>query len=117
MQALGLLFNLEAGDHSHQTALHYAAKNGHLKIAEYLVSDAHVYVNPAAANDNEKRTFVTPLDLAIAHRHADVANFIISKGNLSFKSKLIFTLSENWGDFNAEIQFFNLFLSFNFQVG
>ena len=72
--------------------MHYAAKNGHLKIAEYLVSDAHVYVNPAA-NDNEKRTFVTPLDLAIAHRHADVANFIISKGNLSFKSKLIFTLS------------------------
>ena len=86
MNSYGLLFSLEAGDHSHQTALHYAAKNGHLKIAEYLVSDAHVYVNPAA-NDNEKRTFVTPLDLAIAHRHTDVANFIISKGKRQFHLK------------------------------
>ena len=77
------IFNLEAEDQSHQTALHYAAKNGHLSIAEYLVSEAHVYVNPAA-NDNEKnetkRTFVTPLDLAIAHRHTAAANFILSKG-------------------------------------
>ena len=77
-------FNLEAVDHQHQTTLHYAAKNGHLNITKYLVSEAHVYVNPAANDNEQKRTFVTPLDLAIAHNHSDVANFIITKGNCLF---------------------------------
>lgn len=82
--------DLDARDNLNRTALHFACKNGHLKVVKFLIS-RNVYVNGAALNNflhkNEKE-FVTPLDLAVQHNHSDVAKLLLAKGSALTMEKI-----------------------------
>lgn len=66
------LQDLEGDGIGKRTALHYAAINGHLDIIEILI-DAKANVNARDENGN------TPLQLAIANGHVQVARYLMSQ--------------------------------------
>ena len=67
------------------TSLHHACKHGHLEIVKFLISK-NVSINPAALQEPTRssikrdRTFLTPLDMAIASNHNDIIQLLEAKG-------------------------------------
>lgn len=86
-------------DKFNTTLTHFAARNGHLNILQFLALKSFI------SNQRESRFNISPLDLAIATRHWDCVHFLIpyanqdaldsallsssSEGNLELVQKLI----------------------------
>ena len=60
-------------DAGYQTALHWAADNGHLEVVRVLVKNG-ADINAGTLSD------IRPLHNAVVGRHADVVQFLIAKG-------------------------------------
>ena len=66
-------FNVNGRNNLGQTALHIAAKEGHLELANHLINKHNANIN---AQDNNSDT---PLSLAIKYDHIDLAKELINK--------------------------------------
>ena len=60
-----------------ETPLHYACKNGHLNIAQYLIREEHC--NPSCEDEYGD----TPLHRACIWNHAHIVQYLLSTGRVN----------------------------------
>ena len=81
--------NPNAANNNGATPIHWAARNGHTEIVQLLIPSID---NPNAANNNG----TTPIHWAARYGHNDdfqyAAEILITKSELEYKNKLVFTL-------------------------